>query len=188
MAWHAWMESYGYLGIMVTLMFPFLPSEVPLAYAGYLVHTAQSNIVLMLLVAVFSFVVSQNIFFTIGQLGSERLLGRVFKLFRISETRMVQFQQQMETRGRFILLLSPMWRMGFAVGAGLTGVSRLTFTIATTVSFFVWSAFFIWGGKKLGHGMNGRHHDFHQYTPWVVGLLLLLGVYLYVRKKRMLKK
>ncbi|MGL6104326.1 MAG: DedA family protein, partial [Exiguobacterium acetylicum] len=75
---HHWMESYGYIGIMMTLMFPFIPSEVPLAYAGYLVHTAQANLLFMLFLAVVSFVISQNLFFTIGQFGSERLLNRLF--------------------------------------------------------------------------------------------------------------
>ena len=41
------------------------PSEVPLAYAGYLVHTTEFNLIVMLIVAVMSFVISQNIFFTI---------------------------------------------------------------------------------------------------------------------------
>ncbi len=188
MAWHSWIESYGYFGMMLTLMFPFLPSEVPLAYAGYLVHTTEFNLIIMLIVAVLSFVISQNVFFTIGRIGSDRLLARVFKWFRISETKMNQFQRQMDTRGRFILLLSPMWRMGFAIGAGLTGVSRLTFTIATTISFFAWSAFFIWGGKKLGHGIVGRHHELHHYTPWLIGLLVFGAGYLYFRKKTLMKK
>ncbi|WP_449403792.1 DedA family protein [Exiguobacterium artemiae] len=146
MAWHSWIESYGYFGIMLSLMFPFLPSEVPLAYAGYLVHTTEFNLIVMLIVAVMSFVISQNIFFTIGRLGSDRLLKRIFRWFRISETKMVRFQRQMDTRGRFILLLSPMWRMGFAIGAGLTGVSRLTFTIATTISFLCGPLFYL--GRK----------------------------------------
>ncbi|MER2122704.1 MAG: DedA family protein [Exiguobacterium indicum] len=183
---HHWMESYGYIGIMMTLMFPFIPSEVPLAYAGYLVHTAQANLLFMLFLAVVSFVISQNLFFTIGQFGSERLLNRLFKWFRISETKMLQFQTQMETKGRYILLLSPMWRIGFAIGAGLTGVSRWTFTVVTTISFFLWSAIFIWGGKAVGHEWQKLHHLNHPIV-WI-GLGVLITVGYLIQKKRKTKK
>ena len=99
---------------------------------------------------------------------------------------MLQFQTQMETKGRYILLLSPMWRIGFAIGAGLTGVSRWTFTVVTTISFFLWSAIFIWGGKAVGHEWQKLHHLNHPIV-WI-GLGVLITVGYLIQKKRKAKK
>jgi len=186
MDWQGMMETYGYLGVVVAIIMPFLPSEVPLAYAGYLVHKTELSLALMVMLALLTFIVTQNIFFSIGRFGSDRALRWLFRTFRISEARMHQFKSNMDSKGKYILLFSPLWRMGFAIGAGLTGVSRAAFTLATALSFFAWSLFFIWTGKLLG----ARWHVIVEgpSREWIAVLLIgvvLVFVWIRWRRKKM---
>lgn len=174
MHWQHLMEQYRYLGIILALFAHFIPTELILAYAGYLVSIHIVAFIPMLLVANLAFVVSQSILYAIAYFGGPPVRLRLAKTFPKFSDRLTRLEDRFHQRGSYYLLLSPLWKTLFAFLAGFLRIRFVTFVWLTSVSFLLWSLLFMWSGVVLGERWSVIAHLVMRHATWVILITVIL--------------
>lgn len=174
MHWQQLMEQYRYLGIIFALFTDFIPTELILAYAGYLVSIRLVAFLPMLLIANLAFVTSQSMLYAIAYLGEPPVRSRLGRMFATFNERLTQFEDHFHQKGTYYLLLSPLWKTLFARLAGFLRFLFLTFAGLTSVSFLIWSLLFMWSGVLLGERWSLIAHLVRHHASWVILVIVIL--------------
>ncbi|WP_294749631.1 hypothetical protein [uncultured Exiguobacterium sp.] len=174
MHWQQLMEQYRYLGIILALFAHFIPTELILAYAGYLVSIQIVAFLPMLLIANLAFVASQSMLYAIAYLGGPPVRFRLTRMFPTFSERLTQFEDRFHQKGTYYLLLSPLWKTLFACLAGFLRIRFLTFAGLTSVSFLIWSLLFMWSGVLLGERWSLIAQLVMRHATWVILVIVIL--------------
>ncbi|MGI1806895.1 DedA family protein [Exiguobacterium sp. TDN 0502] len=174
MHWQQLMEQYRYLGIILALFAHFIPTELILAYAGYLVSMQIVAFLPMLLIANLAFVASQSVLYTIAYWGGPPVRLRLARMFPKFTDRLTQFEHRFHQHGSYYLLLSPLWKTLFAVLAGFLRIRFATFVWLTSGSFLLWSLLFMWSGVLLGERWSMVAHLVMRHATWVIFVTVIL--------------
>ena len=81
-----WIQSLGYFGIMLGLMLEVIPSEIVLAYGGFLVSQGNINFLGAMIFGTVGGVVAQLFIYWIGRYGGRPVLERYGKYILIQKT------------------------------------------------------------------------------------------------------
>ncbi|AIG65039.1 DedA family protein [Weissella tructae] len=152
-------SQYGYLAIalLITLenVFPPIPSELILTFAGFVTYSTDLSIVGAVLAATVGAVLGATILYWIGTyLDMERLeqlvnsrLGRILRLrladFQKAEEHFMKHGRAAVFFGRFV----PIVRSMISVPAGMTGMPFGRFLMYTTLGTLIWNTVLV----SLGH-------------------------------------
>lgn len=188
-----WVQQLGYFGIMLGLMIEIIPSEIVLAYGGYLVHSGDINFLdsklLSFIVAVFfgviGGVIAQLFIYWLGRYGGRPVLEKYGKYILIqkkhidvSEAWFLKYGPGVIFTARFI----PVARHAISIPAGMAKMPLGKFTLLTTLAIIPWSVLFIYLGMLLGE--NWQHIDEKAgpyVTPILIGALALLIIYILIK-------
>ncbi|WP_214891776.1 DedA family protein [Exiguobacterium sp. H66] len=171
--WQIWMDQYGYLGVFLALFAHFIPTELIMSYAGFLVATNQLSYVLMLATGVIGFVLSQLVLYGLGYFGGERLLHVLTKWLHVRPDRLQRAEHNLRQYGGWYLLLSPLWKTVFAFGAGTVRIRLTTFLLSTALSFTVWSLLFMTSGYYLKERWDLVATFAMKHVSWMVVFVVL---------------
>lgn len=81
-----WIQSLGYFGIMIGLMIEVIPSEIVLAFGGYLVSQGDINFFGAVLFGTVGGVIAQIFVYWIGRYGGRPVLEKYGKYIFISKS------------------------------------------------------------------------------------------------------
>lgn len=180
-----WIQQLGYFGIMFGLMIEVIPSEIVLAYGGYLVHSGNINFMGAVLFGVVGGVIAQLFIYWIGRYGGRPILERYGKYILIqkkhidvSETWFLKYGPGVIFTARFI----PVARHAISIPAGIAKMPVGKFLVLTTLAVIPWSVLFVYLGMLLGE--NWEHID-EKASPYIMPILLgalaLLIIYVLVK-------
>lgn len=180
-----WIQQLGYFGIMLGLMIEVIPSEIVLAYGGYLVHGGHINFVGAVFFGVVGGVIAQLFIYWIGRYGGRPILERFGKYILIqkkhidvSEAWFLKYGPGVIFTARFI----PVARHAISIPAGMAKMPVGKFLMLTTLAVIPWSILFVYLGMLLGE--NWKHID-EKAGPYIMPILLvalaLLIVYVLVK-------
>ena len=177
-----WLESLGYWGVMIGLMIEIIPSEIVLAYAGYLVNIGSLSFVEAVVFGTIGGVIAQIFLYWIGKYGGRPFLERYGKYLLIhkkhidvAEAWFNRYGVGMIFTARFI----PVVRHAISVPAGMARMSLALFTLYTTLAVIPWSIFFIYLGKTLGENWEQIDEMAAPYMmPIVVAAVAVTVLYL----------
>ncbi|MEF2969279.1 DedA family protein [Paenibacillus sp. M1] len=188
-----WIQQLGFFGIMLGLMIEVIPSEIVLAYGGYLVHSGHINFfdskwmsfVGAVFFGVVGGVIAQLFIYWIGRYGGRPILEKYGKYILIqkkhidvSEAWFLKYGPGVIFTARFI----PVARHAISIPAGMAKMPVSKFLLLTTLAVIPWSVLFIYLGLLLGE--NWQHID-EKAGPLVMPILLvalaLLIVYVLVK-------
>lgn len=153
-------ESIGEVGVggLVALetVFPPIPSEIILPFAGFSASKGDINVVLAWLAATLGALVGAWVLYGVGAaIGEDRLealaRARWFPLF--GEADLERGQRFFERYGDRIVLFGrcvPLVRSVVSVPAGVERMPLGRFTLLTAIGSGVWNAAFITAGHQLG--------------------------------------
>ena len=178
-------ESIGEVGVggLVALetVFPPIPSEIILPFAGFSASQGDINVVLAWVAATIGALVGAWVLYGVGAaIGEERLealaAARWFPLFTTSD--LERGERFFERHGAQVVLFGrciPLVRSIVSVPAGVERMPLVRFTALTALGSGVWNAVFIGAGYQLGDRWE-RVEGWVQPIGYAVVALLALGL------------
>ncbi|MBY9077071.1 DedA family protein [Paenibacillus sp. HN-1] len=176
-----WIQSLGYFGIMIGLMVEVIPSEIVLAYGGYLVHLGDINFFGAVLFGTIGGVVAQIFVYWIGRYGGRPVLERYGKYILIKKHHIDHAEDWFKKYGTGVIFTArfiPVVRHAISVPAGISRMPIWRFIMLTTLAVIPWSALFVYLGMTLGENWKNIDEKASAYThEIIIGALALIVVY-----------
>lgn len=180
-----WVQQLGYMGIMLGLMIEVIPSEIVLAYGGYLVHLGHINFIGAVFFGTVGGVIAQLFIYWIGRYGGRPILEKYGKYILIQKKHIDASEAWFQKYGSGVIFTArfiPVVRHAISVPAGIAKMPVSKFLLLTTLAVIPWSVLFVYLGMLLGE--QWQHVD-EKAGPYVMPILLtalaLLIVYLVVK-------
>ncbi|GAA0137327.1 DedA family protein [Paenibacillus sp. YSY-4.3] len=178
-----WIQQLGYFGIMLGLMIEVIPSEIVLAYGGYLVYAGRISFIGAVIFGVIGGVIAQLFVYWIGRYGGRPILERYGKYILIqkkhidlSEAWFLKYGSGVIFTARFI----PVVRHAISIPAGMAKMPVSKFLWLTTLAVIPWSVLFVYLGMVLGEQWKAIDEKAGPYIMPIllVALALLIGYFI----------
>ncbi len=198
-----WIESIilaiGYPGITLVMMaenlFPPIPSELVMPFAGFLVGRGAMNLVLAIASGTMGSVLGAIILYYIGMLAGEPLVRPFFRhygrFFLLSEQDLDKALNAFTTHGDIIVLggrVIPIIRSLISLPAGMNRMPLGRFLLFTTIGSTIWTSLLTIGGVILGANWEFVIEIVDQYQKLVLIVLVIAAVVFVVQRLRGLRK
>ena len=159
-------------------LFPPIPSEIVLPFAGALVADGGMSYPGAVLAATAGSLIGALILYAVGRFGGRPLLYRYRRVVRLSEAQLDRADAWFDRRGPWIILfgrLIPGIRSVVSVPAGAAEMPLPLFVGLTILGSAVWNAALIGAGWALGANWERFHEAFH-YADYAVLAAVLIGL------------
>ncbi|WP_223879893.1 DedA family protein [Paenibacillus spiritus] len=177
----SWIQSLGYFGIMIGLMIEIIPSEIVLAYGGYLVSEHQINFFGAVLFGTIGGVLAQIFIYWIGRYGGRPFLEKYGKYIFIQKKHIDHSEVWFNKYGTGVIFTArfiPVVRHAISVPAGISRMPLSKFALLTTLAVIPWSALFVYLGMTLKDKWKDIDDVASKYTHEILlGALALFIVY-----------
>ena len=178
-------SSLSYLGILILMTIEScnlpLPSELIMPYAGFLVSEGKQDFWLATLAGAVGCTIGSLISYWLGAISEKSWIkawlhgwGRIF----ITPRELEIAEGWMRRYGSIVTYLSrllPIVRGYVSFPAGVAHINLAKFTIYTFAGSFIWCAFLVYTGLKLGQHWNSISGYFHQFDLVIV-VTVIIGV------------
>ena len=179
-------ESLGYLGVALLViaenLFPPIPSEIVLPFAGFVARRGDGSVVVMVLAATVGSVVGALILYAIAAaIGPERIhsfVVRFGKWFGVKESDMVRAEEWFDRRSNAAVLIGrcvPLIRSLVSIPAGFRRMNFARFALLTAIGSAVWNIALVGAGAAIGDQWD-RVGDYVGIFQWVVIAALVVAV------------
>ncbi len=173
-------------------LFPPIPSEIILPFAGALVDEGAMSFVLAVAFATLGAVTGALILYAVGRFGGRPLIYRFRWILRLSEAELDRADAWFDKRGLWIVLfgrLIPGVRSVVSIPAGASEMPLRQFVPLTALGSAAWSALLIGAGWALGAKWEEASAVIESYkgVVYVVIGLALLAAVAYLLRRRSLR-
>lgn len=183
-----WVESLGYFGIIIGLAIEVIPSEIVLAFGGYLVSQGQISFLGAVLCGTLGALLQQWILYGIGYFAGRPFFEKYGKYIKIKPKHLDKADQWFKQYGAGIVFTArfvPVMRQVISVPAGITKMNFGFFSLLTLIASIPWSLLFVFIGNKLGDNWENFKEVAEPYVqPAILIALALLIVYIMVKVLR----
>ena len=154
-------EQLGYVGVALLVVaenvFPPIPSEIVLPFAGFVAQRGSESVVIMILAATFGSVVGALIMYWIAAfIGDERLhaftrkFGKWVQIREVDLTRAEEWFDRHATSAVLIGRCVPLIRSVVSIPAGFRRMKLVPYIAYTFLGSLVWNILLIGAGALLG--------------------------------------
>lgn len=177
------------LFVAVENLFPPIPSEVVLPFAGYLAATGEFAVVAAIGAATAGSLVGAVVLYEVGaRVGSTRLRRAVQRIPLVEADDIDKGEDWFDRHGHaavFTGRLVPFVRSVVSIPAGSEEMPRIRFAVLTTLGSGLWNALLTGGGFLLGQQWQrvGRYADWVNYAL-IAALLVVVARFVYKRRDR----
>ncbi|MET3195373.1 DedA family protein [Gottfriedia sp. OAE603] len=178
--------SLGYFGVALGLMIEVIPSEIVLAYAGYLVAEGHINFIGAIIAGVIGGTIAQLFLYWIGYYGGRPIIEKYGKYILINKHHIDLAEKWFSKYGVGVVFTArfiPVVRHAISIPAGLAKMPISQFTIYTVLAIIPWSIFFVLVGEKLGRNWDTAKEVLAPYTPMLIAIAFALFVVYFLIKK-----
>ncbi len=187
-----WLADLGYFGIMLGLMVEVIPSEIVLAYGGFLVDSGKIAFIGAVIAGTIGGVIAQLFLYWLGYYGGRPFLEKYGKYLLIKTSHLDISEKWFQRYGAGVIFgarFIPVVRHAISIPAGIAKMSALRFTILTTLAIVPWSIFFLYLGMELGSNWKGIEEVAGPYikeAAIIAGVLLVLyfGIQWWLKRRR----
>ncbi len=180
-------NSAGYLGIFLLMLvesvFPPIPSELIIPFAGFSAARGDLNVALVLLATTAGAVVGALPWYLAGRIfGLARLkwlADRFGRLLTLNAEEIDEANDWFRRFGPIVVLfgrLIPLIRTLISVPAGLVKMSWITFLLATAIGSFAWNLVLVMAGYLL----NEHYDAVERFIDPLTIAVLVIGFCVYV--------
>ncbi|HET7580787.1 MAG TPA: DedA family protein [Bacillales bacterium] len=148
-----WLVGLGYYGIGLGLMVEVIPSEVILAYGGFMVSKGEITFIGAIIAGLIGGTIQQWFIYWIGYYGGRPFVKKYGKYILLHEKHVAVAEQWFYKYGGGVVFFArfiPVVRQAISIPAGLAKMSFTKFTVYTVVAMIPWSILFLYLGMKLG--------------------------------------
>ncbi|WP_051317309.1 DedA family protein [Ectobacillus panaciterrae] len=183
-----WFTSLGYLGIGLGLMIEIIPSEIVLAYGGYMVSQGTIHFSGAVIAGLIGGTVAQWFLYWIGSYGGRPFLQKYGKYLLIQPHHLNRAENWFHKYGSGVVLTArfiPVVRHAISVPAGIAKMSFSRFTLLTLIAMIPWSILFIYLGETLGSHWGNIEEVAGVYTkPAAIIAVTLIVLYIAIKRIR----
>ena len=183
-------EQFGYVGVALLVVaenvFPPIPSEIVLPFAGFVAQRGSESVVLMILAATVGSVGGALIMYWIAAvIGDERLhaFTRKFgKWVQIREVDLTRAEEWFDRHATSAVLLGrcvPLIRSVVSIPAGVRRMKLVPYIAYTLVGSLVWNILLIGAGALLGDNWE-RVGDVMSPIQKLVELMVVVAIVAFV--------
>ncbi|MBY3623088.1 DedA family protein [Acinetobacter sp. CUI P1] len=180
-----WIQSLGYFGIMIGLMIEVIPSEIVLAFGGFLVWSGDINFFGAVLFGTIGGVIAQIFVYWIGRYGGRPVLEKYGKYILIQKKHIDHSEEWFNKYGTGVIFTArfiPVVRHAISVPAGISKMPLGKFTLLTTLAVIPWSALFVYLGMTLGNKWEDIDKVAAKYTNEIILVAIALIIIYFVFK------
>lgn len=189
-------SSYGYLAIggLIALenLFPPIPSELILTFAGYLTLTTAVTVPGAIVAATIGAVAGALLLYLVGTFFNREKLtafaqSKVGKALGLSPEKIEKAENYFLTHGKtasFFGRFIPVVRSLISIPAGMSRYSLPKFLLFTSLGTALWNTVLIMAGRFAGNAYQEFLQGYEQiFMPVVLAILVIAGI-IYLLKKR----
>jgi len=192
--------ALGYPGIAIVMftenIFPPIPSELVMPFAGFLVGRGELNFFMTLAAGTLGAVLGAVVLYYIGLWADEpivrRFIRRYGKFFLLSESDIDRVLTAFQRHGQAIVFfgrLIPIIRSLISLPAGMQRMPMLKFLFFTTLGATLWNIALLVGGVILGANWDQILGIVRQYeTLTLIVLIVLVVIFVAVRLRERRRK
>ncbi|MCP8971337.1 DedA family protein [Ectobacillus ponti] len=181
----------GYIGIALGLMIEVIPSEIVLAYAGYLVSQGKLTFLGAVIAGTIGGLFAQLFLYWIGQFGGRPFLRKYGKFLLIGEYQINRSEVWFRKYGMGVIFTArfiPVVRHAISIPAGISKMPLRIFTLYTTLAIIPWSVIFIYLGQQLAKNwanINTLAKPYVQTSALAAAVVMVIYfVYIAVKRKK----
>lgn len=187
-----WLKDLGYLGILIGLMIEIIPSEIVLAYGGFLVSKGTVTFAGVVLFGTIGGTLAQIFLYWIGKYGGRPFLEKYGKYLLIHQKHLALSEKWFQQYGTGIIFTArfvPVVRHAISIPAGIVHMPFWKFTLLTTLAVIPWSILFITLGKVLGENWHQIDAIAEHYAlPITLIALITTLIYLFYQSRKQRKQ
>lgn len=176
-----WVQSLGYFGILIGLLIEVIPSEVVLAFGGYLVSKKEITFWGAVLFGTLGAIGQNWILYFIGRYGGRPIVEKYGKYIKIKQKHVDIAEKWFNKYGAGIVFTArfvPVMRQVISIPAGMARMNFGLFTLLTALASLPWSILFVYLGMSLGDNWEQIDQKAGAYVqPAILIALALLIVY-----------
>jgi len=157
----SFMNEYGYIGIFLLIalenIFPPIPSEVILTFAGFMTTTSKMSVTGAVAVSTLGSVAGAAVLYGVGRILDverlERIIDRWGRVLRLSKKDLYKADAWFDKYGVwtvFFCRLVPLVRSLISIPAGMSGMKFPIFLLLTTIGTLIWNTILVNAGAILG--------------------------------------
>ncbi|WP_078409448.1 DedA family protein [Priestia abyssalis] len=186
------LTSLGYAGIAIGLMIEVIPSEIVLAYGGYMVSKGTISFIGAIIAGVIGGTIAQWFLYWLGYYGGRPFLDKYGKYLFIQKHHIEKAEKWFQRYGAGVVFTArfiPVVRHAISIPAGAAKMPFMKFTILTVLAIIPWSILFVYLGTKLGsHWENIEKVAGTYTTPSVIISMVIIILYFGMKKLRAIKR
>lgn len=188
-------SKYGYISILLLIaienIFPPIPSEVILCFAGFIAHDANLNLLTTIIFATLGSLIGALFLYYLGYiLNKERILAmahsKTGKVLRLNGDKISESIERFQKNGGksvFFYRFVPIMRSLISIPAGISKFNLSIFLLLTTVGSLGWNTILILLGNMMGENWFYVSSFFSKYSK-VIFILVIITVILVKKRKR----
>ena len=194
--------KFGYIGIFLLItvenVFPPIPSEIILTFAGFMTTHTGMNIWGVIIAATIGSVIGAVILYLIGRLlNTERLErlfdGKVGKMLHLKKEDVRRAEKWFIRRGNktvFFCRFIPIVRSLISIPAGVSKMKPSSFLLLTVAGTFIWNVVLSFLGRLAGDAWATIAEYFDIYTMIALAVFILAAIFVAIIfiKKRFLNR
>ncbi|HSL10886.1 MAG TPA: DedA family protein [Actinomycetota bacterium] len=185
-----WIATFGPVALagmmLVETVFPPIPSEVVLPFAGFLIGRGELDPVVALLASTGGSVAGALALYAASRSGGRALVLRFGRFVKLTPDDLERSERWFDEHGTvavFVARMVPGARSLISVPAGTANMPILRFTLLTTAGSLIWNAALLGAGYLLGDNWQ-RIDTFIGPVSLGVGAVIALGVVVFVIRRR----
>lgn len=186
-------QQYGYYVVLVGLLLEYIalpfPGEPTLVYAGYLVHTGDLNLLILIILSFIGTSVGMTIQYFIGNKLGMAFVQKYGKYVFLTQRKIDLTKMWFDKYGYFLLFIGffiPGVRHFTGYFVGIINLSFRRFAIIIYSGALFWVSFFLIGGYWLGDKMHDVFSMMGQHIGKIVfGVIIIVAI---IRFRKQLKR
>lgn len=147
------LKGLGYWGILIGLMIEIIPSEIVLAYGGFLISQGKIDFLGAVVFGTIGGTIAQIFIYWIGRYGGRPFLEKYGKYIFIHKKQIDLSEKWFDQYGVGVIFTArfvPVVRHAISIPAGIARMPLWKFTLYTALAVIPWSILFIYLGYSLG--------------------------------------
>lgn len=182
-----WLTNMGYAGIAIGLMIEIIPSEIVLAYGGYMVSEGTIGFIGAIIAGVIGGTIAQIFIYWIGRYGGRPFLDKYGKYLLIKKHHIDMSENWFQKYGTGVVFSArfiPVVRRAISIPAGIAKMPFLKFVVLTVLAIIPWSILFVYLGIQLGSQWDDVESIAGTYTtPIMILAIAVIALYFVIKKR-----
>lgn len=194
------MNQFGYFGVFFLIafenIFPPIPSEVILAFGGFMTTYTNLSVPFVIIAATLGSLVGAYVLYFIGKiLNKERLKkivsGKVGKVLHLKAEDIEKADEWFDRKGNltvFFCRFIPIVRSLISIPAGMSEMPLFKFTCYTVIGSAIWNTVLVVLGSIMGENWTKIVSVMDEYSHivlWIlIAVVILVSVFFFLKKRK----